>query len=413
MNRLKYIVNILIAIFMLSSCYKEEIVYESEELSMFSFEMDDSLYSKVQESRGIRYDILPVPRMKFNGEKYDLDKLRVRGQTTTNYQRKSFAVNLDDEIAFSETPGIFYEKLKLISMVADYTYIENRLSHKLLQTFDLWPLKTFYTQVSINGNHQGLYLMIEDPEDHFILQKNADAMIRRYYRNGITELVLSDTTPYDSAYFAGEFKSLYKYITQYEGEALYDSLSRKLNIKHYMQKLAVDFFLMNGDYTDEISFSATVKNGVAYFDAVPWDYDDIFASQPHEIDRNWSVGKLFGNRYYANYDEWKAIFGNLLMFSIEDDLDYTIATDSVLYKYYLQELKTVFARLNSGYVSALFDELKQELDPFYTIPEVIEQSQFDVDATSRELFENNLIEKEQLLQERLIWINQELEKQLN
>lgn len=413
MSKTKFIICLLLVTLIFNACYREEIIYHSKELGIFKFDMDDSLFTKIQTSRGIRYDLEPTPTLRYDKIGYNLDKLRVRGQTATNYPRKSYAVNMDKEIAFSDNPNTFYEKFKLVSMVADYTYIENRLSQLLLSQFDLWPLKTFYTQVQINEEHQGLYMFIEDPEDYLLINKNAEGVIRRYYRNGITELEISKESTFDSVKIASEFKSIYQAITLYQGKELKDQLERKMDLQHYMQKLAIDMLLMNGDYTDEILFYATLKEGKMYFDVLPWDYDDIFANSPHEVGNNWSVGKLFGNRYYDNYDNWKQLFGNKLMFSVEDDLDYIIATDNVLHKTYLNELEYVFSTLSEQKISEIFRQLQSELDPFYTIPEIITLSKLDADESSVEKYTQNIKEKEKLLKERYRWIKQEIQNQLH
>lgn len=410
MRRIVFI--FLLFALILQGCYKEEIIYTPEELGIFDFQMEDSLFTKVMESRKIRYDILPTPKMEYGGFDYKLDRLHVRGQTATNYQRKSFSVNLDKSISFSDNPNMGYEKFKLISMVADYTYIENRLAHLLLNEFGLWPLKTFYTQVSINKHHQGLYLFVEDPEDYLFFNKNAEIVIRRYYRNGVTDFDLNtDLATLSSDDYIQMYRQIYALLTEYSGEELYNELSKSLNLTNYMRKIFVDFILKNGDYTDEISLYATEKDGTKYFDIQPWDYDDIFADQPHEVGRDWSVGKVYGTRYYASYDDVLKVIGDKLIFSIEDDIDYTIATDDFLYQKYLEQVQYVLAQLTTERINQIFTELRNEVEPFYEIPEVVNQSKFDKDATSIKLYEANIADKQEFIKNRVEWIRNQISAQ--
>ncbi|MFA9392622.1 MAG: CotH kinase family protein [Prolixibacteraceae bacterium] len=410
MQRLIFV--FLVFLLLLQGCYKEEVIYSPEELGIYDFKMEDSLFIKVLESRKIRYDIVPVPKMEFEGIEYKLDKMHVRGQTATNYQRKSFSVNLDKTMAFSDNPAIGYEKFKLISLVADYTYIENRLAHLLLNEFGLWPLKTFYTQVRINKQHQGLYLFIEDPEEYLFNNRNAEIVIRRYYRNGVSDFELNtNITNLSSDYYIDLYRQIYSLLKDYSGEELYNELSKRLNLTNYMRKIIIDFLLKNGDYTDEISLYASDKDGMKYFDILPWDYDDIFAEQPHEVGRDWSVGMVYGTRNYETYDDVLKEIGNKLIFSIEDDIDYTIAMDDFLYQKYLEELQFVCATLSNDRIGQIFEELRTEVEPFYEIPEVISQSKFDMNATSIKLFEKNIAEKQEFISNRVVWINDQISKQ--
>lgn len=403
----------VLLILLFNSCYKEQIIFSDPQNGTFNFIMPDSLENKILTSRGIRFYFDPLPTMEYDGKTYELDKMKVRGQTTTNFQRKGFAINIKGRITIGKENEIRnFEKIKLISLVWDYTYIENQLAHKLLNEVGLWPLKSFFTQVKLNNHHQGLYLFIEDPEDYLFDFKNAEIVIRRYYRNGISQVDLnSNLITKESDYYIDLYKSFYQTILDYSGKELYDELSSQLNLQNYMRKMAVDFILMNGDYTDELMLYAIDNNGETYFDILPWDYDDIFASTPHEVGRDWSVGKAYGNRYYESYSSLKEEIGDKLIFSIEDDIDYTIAMDEYLYQKYLNELQFVVSKISVTKLEEIFENIHNELEPFYQIKEVVEQSKFDNERTNWKLFEANIKDKKTLLIDRVIWINKELLKQ--
>lgn len=397
-------------ILLFNSCYKEQEIFTDPKSSIYNFIMTDSIENRILTSRNTRFHLDPIPTMEYDSKIYELDKMSVRGQTTTNFQRKGFAVNIKGRVEIGNENEIrTFEKFKLISLVWDYTYIENRLSHLLLNEIELWPLRSFFTQVKLNNHHQGLYLFIEDPEDYLFNYKNAEIVIRRYYRNGVSQID-SNLNTKGSDYYIDLYKSFYQTILDYSGEELYNKLAFHLNLKNYMRKMAIDFVLKNGDYTDEIMLYATDKNGKTYFEILPWDYDDIFASTPHEVGKNWSVGKVYGDRYYDTYSSLKQELGNKLIFSIEDDIDYTIAMDEYLYQKYLIELKYVVSTITNSKLEMVFEKIHNELEPFYQIKEVVKQSKLDNEETNWNLFESNFKDKKALLIERVKWINEELLK---
>ena len=116
--------------------------------------------------------------------------------------------------------------------------------------------------------------------------------------------------------------------------------------------------------------------------------------------RSWGTGKLFGTRYYDTHQDVLDEIGDKLIFSIEDDLDYVIARDSFMYARYEEEISNLFAGLEAQIFEDLFSQLKGELTPFYNDKEVVAQSQYDRDPSSRNLWESNMMEKQILLEER-------------
>ena len=96
----------------------------------------------------------------------------------------------------------------------------------------------------------------------------------------------------------------------------------------------------------KLFFIQKSKTDKEIFGVFPWDLDDIFADQPHEIGNPWALGTIFGPREYSSMDDIIADVGSKLLFSIEDDLDYKIAKDSFLYQQYLKTLRIVIEKID-------------------------------------------------------------------
>ncbi len=415
-SKVRNIIPGLVFMALLSSCYEEHIVYPEPGSDAFNFLMTLEQEELIISSRREKHLITdPNPILHYSGQEYGIDRLQIRGASSLNYQRKSFSVNIDGRLSYfieDENRERDIEKFKLLAMVFDYTYVEEGIALEILKRNQLWPLFNFYTEVKLNSNTQGLYLFVEDPEDFYLYNRNAPIIMRRDYHNYIIDYELNELIPTQTIdQYKNKFNSIYNLIIQYDGKQLYDSLIHYIDIEEYCRKIAVDMLLQNGDYTDEVYFYIKVKEGREVFGVAPWDYDDIFSELPHEVGRTWGSGTLFGTRVYKSMEDVYADVGHKLLFSIEDDLDYKIARDSVLYQIYLGELEKVLETLDNSIINEIFLKVRSTLQPFYERPELIEQSKYDYSTTSVELFETNLIDKEQFLMERRAFLIQELNQQ--
>lgn len=384
---------------------------------VFDFIVTESQRVNINESRGLQFEVTdPVPELHFAGDIFTIDRFEIRGDNTLNFSRKGFGVNMDRKISVyspEEQAFIKIEEFKMLSLVYDYTYIENSIATGLFKEAGIWPVYSFFTEVWLNDLTQGLYLFIEDPFEYFMEKGNASFVVRRGYDHVKKSYSISPEALHSYEYYSDRFRNIYLNLPLYSGRQMYDTLSVYIDMEQYFTKLSIDLLLKNGDYTDEVIFYTKIKNGNEIFGVFPWDLDDIFADQPHEIGIDWGTGTIFGTRVYNTMEDVIADVGSVLLFSIEDDLDYKIAGDSLLYQEYLKTLRTVIEKVDLTVIDRIFDNTYEQIGAFYSDDAIIQQSQFDVDETDYNLFVTNLAEKRQMLKERRNWILQELDMQQN
>jgi spore coat protein H len=303
-------------------------------------------------------------------------------------------------------------RFKLLALAMDYTYIENRVAFGLLEEAGIMPLFYKFVEFRINNETQGVYLLVEDPE-RFYKEAGSEYILRRGYDHRIEDSdyeAADHFIPVDE--YEKRYREIYSLLATSSGIELYMELGQRLHIAEYFRKMAIDYLLRNGDYTDEVFLYALKEKDTVRFHPIPWDYDDIFSENPHEVGRSWGMGNVFGPRYYDSQQDIYNDIGDKLIFSIEDDLDYAIAKDPFLYSQYEAELGNLLNIIDKEVVTKVFNETEEELSTFYNSIRVIEQSQYDSDLTTRELWKRNMIEKEELLKERLaqmkIYINSSL-----
>jgi len=387
----------------ITSCYREVVLTDTAE-EVFELavspEMQDFLYS----SRDTNYSIDdPDIQLLLHDRALDLVEMKIRGKSSRNYQRKSFAVKLNEPIFIEDrNQGTMFmlTRFKLLALAMDYTYIENRLAFGLLEDSGLMPLFYKFVEFRINGATQGVYLLLEDPEQYY-KEHGSEFILRRGYHHVITDADYEPSTHYiPEEDYVARFNEIYSILTELEGAELYEALSQRINLQQYFRKMGIDYLLMNGDYTDEVYLYSKMQQDKIRYQLIPWDYDDIFTSQPHEVGRSWGTGKLFGTRIYNSHQDVLDEIGNKLIFSIEEDLDYVVARDSFMYARYEEEIASFLAELKPQIFEDLFSQLKVELSPFYNDKEVVAQSEFDRDPSSRSLWETNMVEKQIFLEDR-------------
>jgi hypothetical protein len=401
----------------LQGCVRENYEIIDPEKEVFNFMVTEAQRQHINATRGEQYEVTdPIPDLHFAGKTYSVDRFEIRGDNTLNFFRKGFSVNMGRKIPLTnpdEQRERKYEEFKLLAMVYDYTYIENSTAVGLFKKVGLWPVYDFFTEVSLNGHTQGLYHFIEDPVEYFIEQKNASFVVRRGYDHVVKACSLNPGSQKNLEYYIDRFKKIYSVLPDYSGSQMYDTLSSYMDMEQYFTKLSIDMLIKKGDYTDEVFFYTKIIDGKEILGCFPWDYDDIFSDEPHEIGRDWAPGTVFGHRVYNSMDDIIADVGVKLLFSIEDDLDYKIARDSYLYSEYLKTLRAVIERIDPAAIDSIFAYTNDHIGPFYSNDSIIAQSKYDVDETNYSLFVTNLAEKRQMLKDRRTWILQQLDTQQN
>ncbi len=165
---MKHLIRYIIVIFLVSGCNQ---VHEKINLkeNCFHIFVNEKIENDIYESRNRKIDLGNSVQLYFGSSQYQLDEINTRGQSALDFKRKNFSVNVKGKLLLHDSKTrdtLRFEKFVLSSMSMDHTYIENKIAHLLLNEVNLWPLHTFYTELSINNKHQGLYLFIENLKEY-------------------------------------------------------------------------------------------------------------------------------------------------------------------------------------------------------------------------------------------------------
>lgn len=368
----------------------------------FFFTVSDDQLEWIYESRDTTYDLTdPTPLLRFNEDSLEVKKMKIRGTSASRVRRKSFNVDTEEFISFEQNSNSTITESKdfrLLAMSSDLCYIENRIGFGLLRRAQRFPLFFKYAEVLLNEETNGVYFLIENPNDYYLDKNDHAILVRRAYYGKIDSYKYEDNGDgFAEQDYVDAFDAIYDLIHDYQGAELFEELEEVLNMRQYMQKIAFDYLIKNGDYTDEIYLYDEPGDGKIQYNVIPWDLDDIFADLPHEIGNTWSTGNGFGNRYYATTQDVINDVGEKLIFSIEDDLDYIIAKDPYLYAIYLEELEKLMNLITEDDIRQEFDIIEQELVSFFEDSDIVDQTIHDIEPCDPMMLMEELNDKESLL----------------
>ncbi len=296
------------------------------------------LYLKKQKGSKLNFK---NAQMTYNGVPTKLNDLHLRGKSTLQYLRKSFSVGLADtlQVTFDGQHGGI-KKFDLLNLAMDRNLWHNRWSFLLLSRMGLFPPLNSYCTLWINDQLQGVYLLVEKPQSA-MAKLNSPFMIRRGADHKIDQEYVQTKSKDSVKRYRKMYHALYD-VTRLKDVALYQHLQNSMNIEAYFEWMGFNYFVKNGDYSDELFLY--IDPNSRQFKVMAWDYDDLLMDYPHE-------GKE------ARYQLLK----DRMIFSLEDDLDKTIATDDYVYERYRQVLTTLLQNIDENLLDTAAHQVLGEL----------------------------------------------------
>ena len=321
---------------MISGQPQESVQREFPEIRLY---ISESQFNKLRTWRGVKMELKKVV-MLMDQDTVAVKELHSRGLTSLQFGRKSMAVDLENAVVL-KTSNQKVKRFDLINLAMDQYLWHNRWAFLSMSELQIFPLFNTFCKVWINDHHQGIYLLVEKP-NYYMDKVGSPYMIRRGYDHKIDKAYSNRDTKHEIKKLRKQYESIYDDLSLYHGEALFIKLSELLVMDHYLEWLSFNYWVMNGDYSDELFLYALPGSGL--FDIIPWDYDDLFKHQPHE---GWEI---------RNQN-----LTNKMIFSTEEMLDQVIGADDFLYERYLASLKSTLLQLSPEKVKKNIDQVIEEL----------------------------------------------------
>jgi len=323
-------------------------------------QVSEKEYQRLFKNNGKHIYLKTATAAIINDDSVDIEELHTHGKTTLYMTRKSLTFDLDKKVSFKH--GDDEESMKkfyAISLSMDRNYIRNRLSFEMMDHLRLFKLFYAFCEIEINEKTNGIYMIIERPQDWALKSKDSPLIIRRGFNHEIDKIKTREKEDNESIKrYRSIYRNIYSTISKHKGEKLFQELSQWIDLEMYMKWMAFNYFVRNGDYTDEVYFY--IDTGDNRYKIIPWDYDDIFARQPHE-----------------GMSQKKVLMGDKYIFSSEDELDQKIAGDPYLYEKYLEQFKIVLLELEPALLEKVFSGTYAELYPYFSREDILQISRFD------------------------------------
>jgi spore coat protein H len=287
--------------------------------------------------------ILSHPVFVVNKDSVNVKEIHTRGKTTLQFKRKSLSVELDKSLTLKQNGNkIHLKKFNLLNLAMDKNLWRNRWSFLCMEQLGLFPLFNSYCKVWINDEPQGIYLIVEKPQQ-LQARLHSPYMLRRGLDHSVQDEYFDDSEKEEAKKYKKQFQSMYSAAFSRPPDSLVARLHRVINLDKYFQFIGFNYLIMNGDYSDEVFFYIEpTKNRFAI---IPWDYDDILRPVPHE-------GRSERNQEFTKKK----------LFSIEETLDRVIAGDNILYTQYEQALKDLLLSLDSSLLEFASHQVLKELE---------------------------------------------------
>ncbi len=130
----------------------------------------------------------------------------------------------------------------VLSLSMDRNYCNNSLAFEMMKAARLFDLFYSFCELRINGQSEGIGMVIERPEDWALKKHNSPLMIRRgYYTLDIK--TGKGTSGDEVKKYRDYFRHIYASVTKYEGQELYTMLSKWVDIDSYLKWLAFNFLV--------------------------------------------------------------------------------------------------------------------------------------------------------------------------
>ncbi len=245
-------------------------VHQTFELVMTPEQVDAVRRERTREARyivGTRIGGVPGPSAEIN----------LRGKGTFFCARRSFTVRFDEPARIGDSPPL--EHLTLLSMCEDTPYLRMHSASAIMRAIGLFPAWFGFAELRYGEGTRGVYLMVERPRKAADRVSGGTDLVIRRLNDAEEEIKVPDEDDIgDREAVLGPYRALYTLADGLSGEALLDQLGRRMDYTAYLDWLALNSVLENGDYRDEVYFYARpgpVGAADPWFAIMPWDYDGV------------------------------------------------------------------------------------------------------------------------------------------
>ncbi len=310
-------------------------VLRSENLpSIFiTVEEKNEIFSTEETSEKKYFETGPMQMFDEKGQflcESELEKFKVRGNLTATFEKKPFTFTMKEAAGLLGMEPVV--KWNLLANATDGTYIRNKIIRDLAyECIDAYEPQGEFTEVYLNGEFQGLYLLTEaveigenrleiDPEQHWFVEMELDFRTREDETEMVTERGQHFIIHADKTVTSAEKAQILERLNDVESALFAENGISAISGKHIEELIDMESFAkawlveeLSGDHDIGIAsqFAYAAKDGDSVWYAGPvWDFDGIMGNVNKPMyaipEALTSVVEMSGTADDANQNRWLA-----------------------------------------------------------------------------------------------------------
>lgn len=234
--------------------------------------------------------------------------IKRRGGSSMKYKKHSYRVELESKIPLANLPSD--DDWILTANYIDKTMMRHKISYDLFRKMHSENLvaQSSYIEVYLNGNYNGLYLLMEkiDASTTFLKKEDPEAMLFKdppiffekrlekvqepdnYFQQKVPKKKKLDQTKH--------LENFHQFLFKSTDENFQKEISKRVNLRNIIDWHLLLLFSNNSDGIMK-NFYLLKRDSASPLEIVPWDYDHSFGRDGdnelnmlrHELDVNRSV----------------------------------------------------------------------------------------------------------------------------
>jgi hypothetical protein len=264
------------------------------------------LHRFVQNPSAINNDPGTRCSLWFNGDFFDNLEIRIRGNTSRAYPKKSHKIEMNSGHRFLFKPDVpRVTEFNLNTTYTDKSYVRSILASEMQRSIGMPSAEVFPVQVRQNGSFHSVALFTENPDTDFLQRHGIDP-------GGAFYKAPSDNTYETSATFEKRTRldepgkaDLDAHIASLglTGTALETYVFDHVDLPAMVDYIATTCITQNIDASDKNHYAYRDTNGTGEWSMIPWDLDLTFGPNALNTDtivhqQNYASHPFIGARPY-------------------------------------------------------------------------------------------------------------------
>ena len=226
----------------------------------------------------------------FDGERVENVAIRTKGNSSlksvsnSNTTRFPFKVDFNEYVDGQAFCGI--KKLAFNNGFKDPSFMREHIAYKLANEVGLYAPRTMYADLWVNGEHVGLYLMVEPVDDDFFIEKhfaNDDGDLYKpdwpagHLQDQGDQLEDYPGVEIENNQETSDHSKLMKLI-DITNHGPYDQIDTVLNVEMMLRYAAFNSVLVNLDSYTGNGHNYYIYEQEGVFTIIPWDLNEAFGN---------------------------------------------------------------------------------------------------------------------------------------